>query len=45
MEKLRGLGSVISSSEEGREVEAQYTRLTQVLPSSQPSQSAVCSGY
>ena len=30
MEKLRGLGSVISSGEEGREVEAQYTRLTQV---------------
>ena len=30
MEKLRGLGSIIATSEEGREVEAQYTRLIQV---------------
>ena len=31
MEKLRGLGAVISGGEEGREVEAQFTRLSKVL--------------
>ena len=30
MEKLKGLGAVISGGEEGREVEAQYNRLSKV---------------